>query len=150
VFTFVAIAIVAAFIIMRLRRNNGPGPGRNGGFPGQPFDRPDNQPRDGFTQRDYYGGFGQFGAQQPPAGQPPVPYEDSPEYLKNPPQPAPAQWQEPAPSSSSRPPAPEVPPVPEAPQGFRARKLAELDQQYSNGELSMEDYMARRAEIMKG
>ena len=35
-------------------------------------------------------------------------------------------------------------------QGYRARKLAELDQMYSNGELAMEDYMARRAEIMKG
>jgi hypothetical protein len=46
--------------------------------------------------------------------------------------------------------APATPPPPSAPQGFRARKLAELDQKYSNGELSMEDYMARRAEIMNG
>lgn len=111
-----------------------------GGYPGQP----NKQPRDGLTQRDYYGGFGQLGAPQqpePPAGQqfpgqqPPVPYEDSPEYVKN----------------SPRPPAgPAVPPPPSAPQGFRARKLAELDQKYSNGELAMEDYMAQRAEIMKG
>jgi hypothetical protein len=44
------------------------------------------------------------------------------------------------------------PPAPQgsAPQGFRARKLAELDQRYSDGELTMEDYMAQRAEIMKG
>ena len=33
---------------------------------------------------------------------------------------------------------------------FRARKLAELDQQYSNGELSVEEYMSRRSEIMNG
>ena len=43
-----------------------------------------------------------------------------------------------------------MPPPPSAPQGFRARKLAELDQRYSDGELAMEDYMAQRAEIMKG
>lgn len=116
-------------------------PGNNagnapGGYPGQQ----NKQPRDGFTQRDYYGGFGQLGAPQQPAPpypgqQAPVPYEDSPEYLNNPPQ---------------QPAAPVTPPPPAAPQGFRARKLAELDQRYSNGELAMEDYMAQRAEIMKG
>ena len=67
------------------------------------------------------------------AYQPPVPYEDSPDYPAN--QPGPAV-----------PP----PPSPTAPQGFRARKLAELDQRYSDGDLTMEDYMAQRAEIMKG
>ena len=126
-----------------------------GGFPGQQ----DNQPRDGFTQRDYYGGFGQVGAPQPPANQQypggqqyPVPYEDSPEYLNNPPQaPRPPQWQSPAqPPAAGAQGVPPVPPVPSGPQGYRARKLAELDQKYSNGELAMEDYMAQRAEIMKG
>ena len=43
-----------------------------------------------------------------------------------------------------------MPPPPSAPQGFRARKLAELDQRYSNGEIAMEEYMTQRAEIMKG
>ena len=43
-----------------------------------------------------------------------------------------------------------MPQAPSAPQGYRARKLAELDQEYSDGKLSMEDYMAKRAEIMKG
>ncbi|MCU1553628.1 MAG: hypothetical protein JWM13_1114 [Arthrobacter sp.] len=137
-------------------------PGDNSGnYPGQQ----NKQPRDGFTQRDYYGGFGQLGAPQqpmPPANQPypgeqfpgqpypgqpgypqqgyqsPVPYEDSPEYPANRPQPGQQQ------------PGPPVPPPPSAPQGFRARKLAELDQRYSDGELTMEDYMAQRAEIMKG
>src|SRR6478672_10832964 len=122
-------------------KNQGQGPGQQG-----------NQPRDGFTQRDYYGGFGQLGAPQPPANapypnnqypapQPPVPYEDSEQYRTNPPQPAPQAQQGPG--------VPNLPPS-SGPQGYRARKLAELDQKYSNGELAMEDYMAQRAEIMKG
>jgi hypothetical protein len=157
-------------------------PGDNSGhYPGQQ----NKQPRDGFTQRDYYGGFGQLGAPQqpsPPADQQypghpfpgqqypgqqypgqqgyqsPVPYEDSPEYPANRPQPGQQQpepqqpdWQQPGrPQTGPQPSAPPVPPAPSGPQGFRARKLAELDQKYSNGELSMEDYMAQRAEIMKG
>jgi hypothetical protein len=157
------LVILATIIMYGMRRYRASNRGQNGSgagpFPGQPFggfpgqqDKPNNQPRDGFTQRDYYGGFGQLGAPQPPAQQYPakqqypVPYEDSPEYLNHPPQaaPQPPQWQPPAPA------APEVPPVPSGPQGYRARKLAELDQKYSNGELAMEDYMAQRAEIMKG
>lgn len=124
-----------------------PGDGR-GGSTGQYPGQPGNQPRDGFTQRDYYGGFGQLGAPQPPAKQDyRAPYEDSPQYLNNPPQAAPQQqWQPPAPAPIPSP----APEPPSAPQGFRARKLAELDQRYSEGELSMEDYMAQRAEIMKG
>ena len=170
-FTFFWIAILATIIMFALRRykassrgqnGNGPGtpPGQPfGGFPGQFPGQQSNQPRDGFTQRDYYGGFGQLGAPQPPANQPPVnqpypvPYEDSSEYLNNPPQPAPQQWQPPAQQwqpPAQGPAAPQVPPVPSAPQGFRARKLAELDQRYSDGDLTMEDYMAQRAEIMKG
>ncbi|NUU32346.1 hypothetical protein HNO80_12170 [Arthrobacter sp. C9C5] len=139
-------------------RGRGQDQGMPGGFPGQFPGQQSNQPRDGFTQRDYYGGFGQLGAPQPPANQPPanqqypVPYEDSPEYLNNPPRPAPPQqWQPQAPvPTPAAPEVPPVPPVPSGPQGYRARKLAELDQKYSNGELAMEDYMAQRAEIMKG
>lgn len=149
---------------------NGQYPGQ---FPGQQPDRPNNQPRDGYTQQDYFGGgFRQLGGQQqppldqpyqnpgyptggyqnpgyPPAGYPPagypapggpgqVPYEDSPEWATQ-------SRQEP-----QQPSAPATPPPPSAPQGFRARKLAELDQQYSNGEIAMEEYMTRRDEIMKG
>jgi len=140
-----------------------------GQFPGQPPGRPNNQPRDGYTQQDYFsGGFRQLGGQpQPPLDQPyqnpgypapgyqnpgfpatgypapgghgQVPYEDSPDYPAN------QSRQEP-----QQPSAPATPPPPSAPQGFRARKLAELDQQYSNGEIAMEEYMARRDEIMKG
>ena len=154
------------------------GPDQFGRFPGDNpghYPGPQNkQPRDGFTQRDYYGAFGQLGAPQPPtppANQPypgqqypgqqgvpsPVPYEDSPGYPGNRPQPF---QQDPQQSStpqsntwqpdSQQPSGPAVPPPPSAPQGFRARKLAELDQQYSNGELSVEEYMTRRGEIMNG
>src|SRR5512141_389067 len=84
-------------------------PGGGAGYPG-----PQNkQPRDGFTQRDYYGAFGELGAPQqpiPPANQPyqgqpyqgqpypgqqgyqsPVPYEDSPGYPGNQSRPVPPQ-----------------------------------------------------------
>jgi hypothetical protein len=166
--------IVLSFVIptaVRLYRRSVRGrnqgtPGQFGQFPGNPGNQgnpgsQNKQPRDGYTQQDYFGGFGQLGApQQPgprfpnqpfpnqpypgqqypgPAGyQSPVPYEDSPEYLNN---------QQPQQPGTGQPPAPQDP---AAPKGYRARKLAELDQQYSDGKMSMEDYMARRAEIMKG
>ncbi|MGJ3192391.1 hypothetical protein [Paenarthrobacter sp. FR1] len=36
------------------------------------------------------------------------------------------------------------------PQGYRAKRLAELDAKFSNGEIAMEDYMKQRGEIMNG
>jgi hypothetical protein len=157
------------------------GPDQFGQFPGDapgPYPgQQSKQPRDGFTQRDYYGAFGQLGAPQqpaPPANQQnpgqqypgqqyPVPYEDSPGYPGNQPQPFPQQFDAPQPNTPrsnapqsnpwevSQPPSgPAVPPPPSAPQGFRARKLAELDQQYSNGEMAVDEYMKRRSEIMDG
>jgi hypothetical protein len=151
---------------------NGQYPGQfPGQFPGQQPGRPSNQPRDGYTQQDYFGGgFRQLGGQQQPPLDPPyqnpgypaagyqnpgyqypgypavpggpgqVPYEDSPEYPGN-------QSRQ---AAQQQPTAPATPPLPSAPQGFRARKLAELDQQYSNGEIAMEEYMTRRNEIMNG
>ena len=74
-----------------------------------------------------------------------MPYEDSPAYRANPPQ---QPHQQPGPPQGGV--APSAPPPPSAPQGFRTRKLAELDQQYSNGEISMEEYMTRRNDITNG
>ncbi|CAM3078481.1 hypothetical protein PSET11_02397 [Arthrobacter ulcerisalmonis] len=143
-----------------------------------------NQPRDGYTQQDYYGGgFRQFDPPQPidnpqplpnQFGQPPAPYQGFPgqQFPSQPGQQFPGQPGEPYPGQSypgqgypnqplptqpdaqrpapEPPAAPSTPPPPSAPQGFRARKLAELDQQYTDGKLSMEEYMSRRGEIMKG
>lgn len=177
--------IILSFLIpmgMRLYRRSVQGRNQNqhlsGPYPGQlpgenpgphsgPFPGPkNNEYRDGYTQRDYFGGFGAFNQPGPqPGGQPfgqqpgfppqgppfpnpgqpgfppqgQVPYEDSAEYREQQAQP-----------SAQQPSAPATPPPPSAPQGYRARKLAELDEQYSNGEIAMEDYMAKRAEIMKG
>ncbi|VXC63633.1 conserved hypothetical protein [Arthrobacter sp. 9AX] len=114
------------------------------------------QPRDGLTQQDYFGGgFRHLDRPQPlPAGDPlppvqPVPPMDQqfPPFGQAPSgQPGYGQPEE----APQQPAAPATPPPPSAPQGYRARKLAELDAQYSNGELSMEEYMARRSEIMNG
>jgi hypothetical protein len=116
------------------------------------------QPRDGFTQQDYFGGgFRQVDRPQPLPGEPLPPVQPLPPVppmgQQFPPygQPLPGQpgygQREEAPQ---QPAAPATPPPPSAPQGYRARKLAELDTQYSNGELSMEEYMTRRSEIMNG
>jgi hypothetical protein len=118
-------------------------------FPGAGPGPQSSQPRDGYTQQDYMaGGFRQIGSPQPlPPVQPLPPMnEPFPPYD----QPTTPQEQEPRQETRQQPVAPATPPPPSAPQGYRARKLAELDQQYSNGELAMEDYMARRAEIMNG
>lgn len=168
--------IILSFLIpvgMRMYRRSVQRRDQGQGFSGQ-FDgrfggpnpgRRDNGPRDGYTQQDYLsGGFGlppggrqelppldqpyayppypgSPGTGANPSGQGPVPYEDSPEYRANP------QQQPGYPQGGA---APSAPPPPSAPQGFRARKLAELDQQYSNGKISMEEYMTRRNEITNG
>jgi hypothetical protein len=49
------------------------------------------------------------------------------------------------------PPSSPVPaPAPSEQQGYRARRLAELDRQFSDGKIAMEDYMKLRQEIMNG
>jgi len=123
-------------------------------FPGGQFPGPagpqNNQPRDGYTQQDYFsGGFRELDRPQPlPPIQPipPVPPMDQqfPPYGQPRPE-QPRQGQAP-----QQPAVPATPPPPSAPQGYRARKLAELDEKYSNGELSVEEYMTRRGEIMNG
>lgn len=154
------------------KRNQGQG--FSGGYPGQYPGQQNRQPRDGYTQQDYMsGGFRQIMSPQPlPPSEPlppmkPVPpldqqypgqqfpgqqypgqqYGDSQQYGQprfGQPQPGPSAE---APTASA---APGTPAPPSAPQGYRARKLAELDQQYSNGELAMEEYMKRRSDIMNG
>jgi hypothetical protein len=140
-----------------------PGSGQYPGqFPGSAGPQ-SNQPRDGYTQQDYLsGGFRPIQPPQPigdpqplpyPYGQPPMPdarygASQEPPFQQQPYQQPPFQ-QGPGQPPAGPPSGPATPP-PSAPQGFRARKLAELDQQYSNGELSMEDYMKRRGEIMNG
>ena len=149
-----------------------PGQYGQGGFPGQypgSAGPQSNQPRDGYTQQDYFsGGFRSIQRPQPTGdpqplpyqyGQPPVPgpgygapqeppFQQQP--FQEPPYQEPPVQQGPAQQGPGQPSAPATPPPPAAPQGFRARKLAELDQQYSNGELSMEEYMKRRSDIMNG
>jgi hypothetical protein len=38
----------------------------------------------------------------------------------------------------------------DAPQGYRAKKLAELDRQFSEQKISLEEYMKARNEVMRG
>ena len=47
---------------------------------------------------------------------------------------------------------PEPPPMPESsePQGYRARKLAELDRKFTEQKISLEEYMKARNEVMRG
>lgn len=123
-----------------------------GQYPGPQNPGPQNkQPRDGYTQQDYMsGGFRQIMNPQPLSPSQPLPPMQPvpPADQQFPPsgQPAPEQRTE----APQQPAAPAIPLPPSGPQGYRARKLAELDQQYSNGELAMEDYMKRRSDIMNG
>ncbi len=82
--------IVLSFLIpvaMRLYRRSVRGrnqgtPGQFGGFPVRNRDNPGNQgnqPRDGYTQQDYFGGFGQLGApKQQGLGNQPTPTRSTP------------------------------------------------------------------------
>jgi hypothetical protein len=96
----------------------------NDGFRGYP---PQNLPGPGYPPQNYPG------------------YPTGPADIR----PADATPPEGPPSGAS----PQVPPPASggsAPQGYRARKLAELDAKFSNGEIAMEDYMKQRGEIMNG
>ena len=112
---------------------NLPGPGfpPQQNYPGQPYPPQQNYPRQ------------------------PYPAENYPQqnYPSHPSQPSVIRPAEPAPqegsSSGASSPAP-FPATSGLPQGYRARKLAELDEKFSNGEIAMEDYMKQRGEIMNG
>ncbi|OFI36593.1 hypothetical protein BIU82_12550 [Arthrobacter sp. SW1] len=95
-----------------------------------------------FQQGGYPGRLPDYVSGQYPPGQyPPSPYPGQPSQ----PEP-PAPYHAPA-----TPPSSSIPvPAPSEPQGFRARKLAELDRQFSDGKIAMEEYMKLRQEIMNG
>jgi hypothetical protein len=91
----------------------------------------------------------------PPQNYPGQPYPPQNYPFGDPAQPPviiPAEPQPPAatPAPQAAPPSSATPPPSAAPQGYRARKLAELDQQYSDGKIATEDYMKLRQEIMNG
>jgi hypothetical protein len=102
-------------------------------YPGQPYP-PQNYPG---PPRDY-------------PGQPPQNYPYG--YPAQPPVIIPAEPQPPVPTPAPQPapPSSATPQPNSAPQGYRARKLAELDQEYGDGKIAMEDYMKLRQEIMNG
>ncbi|MET3720214.1 MULTISPECIES: hypothetical protein [unclassified Arthrobacter] len=163
--------IILSFVIpiaMRMYRKSvnkrNQGQGFSGGYPGQFPGQQNRQPRDGYTQQDYMsGGYREIMSPQPlPPSQPLPPIQPVPPADQQfpgqqfPPYGQPQQYGEPqngqqrSAETPKAPSAPATPPPPSAPQGYRARKLAELDQQYSNGELAMEEYMKRRSDIMNG
>ncbi|GAC1491931.1 MAG: hypothetical protein NVS2B15_11490 [Pseudarthrobacter sp.] len=166
--------IILSFVVpmaMRMYRKSvnkrNQGQGFSGGYPGQ-FPGPQSrQPRDGYTQQDYMsGGYREIMSPQPlppseplppmrpvaPANEQFPPYGQPQQYGQQQPYGQPAQYGQPWQHAEApkAPAAPATPPPPSGPQGYRARKLAELDQQYSDGELAMEEYMKRRADIMNG
>lgn len=136
-------------------QQNLPGPG----YP--PQDYPQQQyPGQGYPQQQYpgqghpaqnypqqYPGQG-YPQQQYPQQQ--YPGQNYPGYPSEPTtiRPADAAPQS-APASSPSSPAPYATGGSE-PQGYRARKLAELDAEFSSGEIAMEDYMKQRGDIMNG
>ncbi|MFK4297799.1 hypothetical protein ABH924_002955 [Arthrobacter sp. GAS37] len=90
---------------------------------------PQNYPGQSYPSQNYPVGY----PEQPPVI---IPAEPQPPVARPAPQAAPPSSAAPQPNS--------------APQGYRARKLAELDQEYSDGKIAMEDYMKLRQEIMNG
>ncbi|MDR6985708.1 hypothetical protein J2Y66_000171 [Paenarthrobacter nitroguajacolicus] len=110
--------------------------------------RQQHLPGPGYPQQDYPG-YPEYPGQPHPG--PANPQQDYPGYQSPPSviRPAESAPQAGPPSSPSSP-----TPFPSAsgtePQGYRARKLAELDAKFSNGEIAMEDYMKQRGEIMNG
>jgi hypothetical protein len=160
IFWVVVFAWVVPIIMRRVgqdpRRRQLPprdrGYNRYGGYPGNPYPRgyPGDQPPPNAQQGQQVpppagGGWwqqpippGSFPGQQPPAPQHPGD-QTAPHQASQPPT-APAQ-----PSVPAQPPAPA-----DEPQGYRARKLAELDRQFTEQKISLEEYMKARNEVMRG
>jgi hypothetical protein len=152
-FFFVVIfAWVVPIILRRMsqdpRRRTPPrdrGYNRYGGYPGNPYPRGFPPPPPAKEQT------GQNQGQQipPPAGggwwQQPIPPGTFPGQQEPVPQKRAGQ------ASPQAAPSPVPPPVPTSePQGYRARKLAELDQQFTDQKISLEEYMKARNEVMRG
>ncbi|MFK0041730.1 hypothetical protein ACIQTW_18010 [Paenarthrobacter sp. NPDC090517] len=116
----------------RIQQNNFRGPG----FPQQNYPQ-QNYPGPGYSNQRYPGQS--YPTQNYPG------YPSEPTVIR----PADSTPQAGPPSNPSSP-APFPPAGASEPQGFRARKLAELDTKFSNGEIAMEDYMKQRGEIMNG
>lgn len=91
-------------------------------------------------------------SQYPPNPYNPNAYNPNPHNPAQPPVIIPAEPQPPmaTPAPQAAPPSSATPHPTGAPQGYRARKLAELDQEYSDGKIAMEDYMKLRQELMNG
>jgi hypothetical protein len=152
-FFFVVIfAWVVPIILRRMgqdpRRRTPPrdrGYNRHGGYPGNPYPRgfpPPPPPREQ---------TGQNQGQQipPPAGggwwQQPIPPGTFPGQQE------PVGQKRPGQAAPQAAPSPVPPPVPTGePQGYRARRLAELDQQFTDQKISLEEYMKARNEVMRG
>ncbi len=124
----------------RIQNGNFRGPG----YPPQNLPGPGYPPQQDYPQQDYRGqqnyppqeNYPSQGYPGYPSGTPVIrPVDDAPQSgpPSNPSSPTPF----PATNGSE-------------PQGFRARKLAELDAKFSNGEIAMEDYMKQRGDIMNG
>lgn len=155
-------------MVMRKMRQSGPGTGR----PPYPQDRrgPDGQ---GQYPQGQYPGYPQTQAPPPypqdaqgqlpegqgtaAQGQPGVPWWQQPLPPGFPGQPAPqaqpgapTQQTQPAPRAQRAPEPVEAGAPDDAPQGYRAKKLAELDRQFSEQKISLEEYMKARNEVMRG
>ncbi|MFH5880509.1 hypothetical protein [Arthrobacter sp. NA-172] len=126
--------------------------GDDGNYPGNPPGpyNPGQYPPGRYDPRPY--DPSQYSDQHSP-GQP-YPPQNYPaqSYPPQPPVIIPAEPQPPVatPAPQAAPPSSSASQADAAPHGFRARKLAELDQQYSDGKIAMEEYMKLRQEIMNG
>ncbi|MFJ4263049.1 MULTISPECIES: hypothetical protein [Paenarthrobacter] len=108
---------------------------QNGNFPGPDY-RQQSLPGPGYPPQGYPGQ--NYPAQNYPG------YKPGPAIIR----PADEAPQAAPPSNPSSPAS--FPTAAAEPQGYRAKKLAELDAKFTNGQIAMEDYMKQRQEIMNG
>lgn len=123
---------------------------RNGDYGNNGYGNYPGTPPGQFPGQQYLDG--PFPGQSYPLQHHPIGYpEQPPVIIPAEPQPPVARPAPQAAPPSSAAPQPDAAPQPNsAPLGYRARKLAELDQEYSDGKIAMEDYMKLRQEIMNG